>query len=164
MNIRHGIAFAVVTSAVAAAAIGIFDWAYRTVHLAREIHLQNNGGEAYPYVIADKADLADGKDRIRLWLGAHGGEVYDLSIWISPAAANRDAHDPLYWSIGKKWGSRLVYENPVLIDADLEPGDYFIEMSAKNGTVVERLTIGDGIQMVRLSRGNISLDWRIPGL
>lgn len=98
--------------------------------------------EPYPYLFADNTDIQTGKDSFRLWIGSAGGISCDVSIWISPAEVNRDASNPLYWSLRKyKAGKRLLYKEPVMLGQDIDPGDYIVEMSTRAGTVIEHLEI-----------------------
>ena len=117
-----------------------------------------NGGDAYPYVYADVSDLRGGKDMYRLWVGSAGGPSYYVSIWVSPAEANRDANDPNYWSLSRlKTGKQLIYKGSTLLGSEIEPGDYWVELSARNGTVIERLTIAGGKQTIVLTRDGMGL-------
>ena len=125
--------------------LGAWDWYLRAHHYAQEAADLMNGGDAYPYIYADPSDLKEGKESARVWIGSAGGPSYYVSIWISPAEANRDANNPLYWSLSKyKSGKPLVYKGAVQLGYEITPGDYFVEISARNGTVVERLNIWDG--------------------
>lgn len=134
-----------------------------TNHAAKQIGRETGAdirsdGEAYPFMYVDKADLAEGKDKLRLWLGSAKGATYYVAIWVSPAEANRDAKDERYWSMRKyQSGHQIIYDGSTATDHDIPPGDYFIEMSARNGTVVERLTVGEGVQSIKLVRAGAEL-------
>lgn len=115
---------------------------------------QMNGGSAFPYV---KADVHDG-DKVKLWIGSAGGPTYNVSVFISPFEAGRDPNNPLYWSLSdNKQGYALVYEGAVLMGIALPAGKYYIEIAARNGTVVEVLTIAPGVRTIELVRGGEKL-------
>ena len=105
--------------------------------------------ESYPYIYADKSDLAEGKATFNLWLGSNKGNSCDVSIWISPAEANRDASNPLYWSLPQfKLGQQFLYEGSIkLNNKDIRPGNYIVELANRNGTVIENLDIEESLEL-----------------
>ncbi len=126
---------------------------YGAKRIGIEVEKYTVGGEAYPYVFADESDVRDGKDELRLWLGSAKGPTYYVAMWVSPAEAKRDPNDERYWSLpAYKDGKQVIYEGATLMGKTIKPGSYYIEMSARNGTVVERLDIADNKQTIELVR------------
>jgi hypothetical protein len=129
------------------ALIGV-DWQFRAYYSKRVC-------DGYPYMYADKGDLAEGKGAFRIWLASKGGISCDVSIWLSPAEAKRDANNPLYWSMPKyRIGKTFIYEGSVLIDNDIMNGEYIVELSTGNGTYIEYWEILNKVQSIAVYKGN----------
>ena len=132
-------------------AIGISDYFIREYVAAK----RTCSDKAYPYIFADKDDVKEAKGSLRLWVGSANGMSCDISIWISPAEANRDANNPLYWSLPQyKFGYKYLYEGSIKLGKDIGYGNYIVEMATSNGTVVEEFRIskeeinkGSGIEI-----------------
>ena len=112
-----------------------------TVPTAAEIAREINGGDHFVYVRGDDGDIAANASEIRLWIEATG-VMSGVSVFISPAEANRDYNNPVYWSLANlRYGRNTVYKGGVLMGGSIQPGDYIVEIAARNGSLVERLQI-----------------------
>jgi hypothetical protein len=96
------------------------------------------GGDHYCYYRAELVSANDLTSKSPLWILWHG-PIFNLGVWISPADS-KDANDPRYWSIGGQHFSEVI-PGGFRSGMALGPGKYRIEMSARNGTVIEILEI-----------------------
>ena len=124
----------------------------------QEVHAVITGGDHYSYFMSDESDLRNRKKKIRLWI--HGtGTLDGVSVWISPLGVG-DPNDPAYWSIGGAYFPR-VHKGGVLSGVALPPGQYRIDLLARNGLVVQSLTIvefrGELIQVFDIVRDGKTL-------
>src|ERR1700733_5509655 len=88
------------TATIIAAVIGISSMLTVDYFIREHIAAKRTcSDKAYPYIYADKNDVAEVKGAFRLWLGSANGMSCDVSIWISPAEANRDPQNQFYWSL-----------------------------------------------------------------
>jgi hypothetical protein len=96
------------------------------------------GGNHYCFYRAELASPNEVTTKSPLWLVCDG-PVYNLNVWFSPADA-ADANDPRYWSLSGQHYPEAIpggFRSGVALGV----GKYRIEMSARNGTVVEILEI-----------------------
>jgi hypothetical protein len=96
------------------------------------------GGNHYCYYRAEFIDPKDTTSKSPLSVICDG-PLYNLNVWFSPADSI-DANDPQYWSIGGQHFSEII-PGGFRSGMAFAPGKYRIEMSARNGTVVEILEI-----------------------
>jgi hypothetical protein len=148
-------------------------WAFVRPPSAKEIAREINGGDNYAFLRADDGDLVANKPQMRLWIEATG-PMLGVSFFISPSDARRDYNDPRYWALSdRKFAMPNVYQGAVLAGRALDPGEYTVEIAARNGSFVQALAImheggGDSgplVQRMALTRSetgeNIPIQKRI---
>src|ERR1700733_1270215 len=139
------------TATIIAAVIGISSMLTVDYFIREHIAAKRTcSDKAYPYIYADKNDVAEVKGAFRLWLGSANGMSCDVSIWISPAEANRDPQNQFYWSLPQyRIGRQYIHEGSYILNRDIGIGNYIVEMATSNGTIIE------SFQIVELDRDGI---------
>jgi hypothetical protein len=97
------------------------------------------GGDHYCYYRAEIVSPDDLTSKSPLWVICDG-PLYNLNVWFSPADSG-GANDPRYWSMSGSQHYGEIIPGGFRAGMALGPGKYRIEMSARNGTVVEILEI-----------------------
>lgn len=116
------------------------------------------GGKSFCYFWLDPKTAGSGSDGLLTMVAT--APLRDMNYWISPAAANRDVHDPLYGSIDRQKPMAVpVHEGRRLWPRRLPPGDYIVEFDATtglkhwvehlswsrvNGTISQSIRVEDG--------------------
>lgn len=106
------------------------------------------GGDNYAFikVDAEAPKRADGRANL-LVVNAGGGAVYDVRYWPYPGSTPLGRNDKGYWALedeNRQAPRAFAWVNPGGIYTTgqaLSPGDYMIEVEARNGMVLEHLRI-----------------------
>lgn len=114
---------------------------------AQRVAWELNGGDNYAYLRADRADIDNDRTKLRIWIEATG-PMLNASIWISPYDANRDYNDERYYDFAdesRAMSSAVLYKGGFYTGRELPPGRYWVEITTRNGTVLEELWFGDNV-------------------
>lgn len=117
------------------------------------------GGTNFTYVEADVSAQVGSPPFAPLLMTTKGtGAVFEIRIWVSHLSANSDRNNPAYWEIGLgRYWSYLI-PGSILVGNGLRPGEYRVEIDAKNGHVIEDLKIAicndKFVQSVKAIRGS----------
>jgi hypothetical protein len=111
------------------------------------------GGDNYCFYRAEIRDPWDLSRSLPLWINC-SGPVYNLNTWIVPGAAS-DPNDPAYWSGVPQYFAEAL-PGGLRAGVAVKRQKYRIEMTARNGTVVENLDLkevdGKLVQSIELYR------------
>jgi hypothetical protein len=105
-----------------------------------EIAAMLTGGDNYCYYRAEIHNPSDLTAKLPLWIKCTG-PLYNLNSWFSPWEAKGDPNNPLYWSLKTGQHFTEIIPGGFISGLTLPAGAYRIEMSARNGTVIEMLEI-----------------------
>ena len=99
------------------------------------------GGKSFCFLKLNLGHKSPKGNPNQLWIEGKGN-VYEMNYWISPASSEKNVKDAAYMSLDvNKPLHTIVYNGCRAYPRELGVGDYRIEIDARNGQWVERLTI-----------------------
>jgi len=114
----------------------------KIIDLRGELISYSSGGDSFSYLEADTEAPLSARTTASLLITTHGHyPVLAVRYWISELAANGDRNDQRYWSVGIGGRQDYLLAGSNLIGNQIVPGEYRVEIDAKNGTVIEDLKI-----------------------